>query len=102
MLQGLPLAAGPPLTPVEAIAQDVAQIPLPRRVASRIGEVERLQAKLVSNGTLWFHGSSGLGKSTLAMLLARSQGVAWRIADLREFPAPVIRSITASCRGTRL
>ena len=27
------------------------------------------------------------------MLLARSQGVAWRFADLREFPAPVTRSI---------
>lgn len=94
MLQVLALgAAGSPLTPVEAIARDIAQIPLPRRVASRIGEVERLQAKPVSNGTLWFHGSSGLGKSTLAMLLARSQGVAWRSADLREFPAPVIRSI---------
>jgi hypothetical protein len=32
-------------------------------------------------------------KSTLAVLLARSQGVAWRFADLREFPAPVIRAI---------
>ena len=94
MLQGLPLGAtGSPLTPVEAIARDAAHIPLPRRAASRIGEVERLQAKLVSGGTLWFHGSSGLGKSTLAMLLARSQGVAWRFANLREFPAPVTRSI---------
>ena len=94
MLQGLPIAgAGAPLTPIEAIARDVALIPLPRRAALRTEEVERLQAYLVSSGMLWFHGSSGLGKSTLAVLLARSQGVAWRFADLRELSASAIRSI---------
>jgi tetratricopeptide (TPR) repeat protein len=56
-------------------------------------EVDRLQANLVSNGTLWFHGSGGLGKSTLAVLLARSQGVLWRFIDLRELSAPAIRSM---------
>jgi hypothetical protein len=94
MLQGLPIAgAGAPLTPIEVIARDVAQIPLPRRAATRTEEVERLQVHLVSSGMLWFHGSSGLGKSTLAVLLARSQGVAWRFADLRELSASAIRSI---------
>jgi hypothetical protein len=47
----------------------------------------------VLNGMLWFHGSSGLGKSTLALLLARSQGVAWRFADLRDLSASAIRAI---------
>jgi hypothetical protein len=37
MLQGLPIASpvGAPLTPIEAIARDIAEIPLPRRVALR-------------------------------------------------------------------
>lgn len=47
----------------------------------------------MSRGTLWFYGSGGLGKSTLAVLVARSQSVAWRFADLRELPAPAVRSI---------
>jgi hypothetical protein len=94
MLQGLQIAAtGAQLTPIEAIARDVAQIPLPRRAALRSEEVKRLQAHLISSGMLWFHGSSGLGKSTLAVLLARSQGVAWRFADLRELSASAIRSV---------
>lgn len=94
MLQGLPFAgAGAPLTPVGAIARDMAQIPLPRRAASRTEVVGRLRADLVSSGTLWFHGSSGLGKSTLAVLLARSQRVAWRFADLRDHSPSAVRSI---------
>lgn len=94
MFQGLPFAgAGAPLTPVEAIARDIAQIPLPRRAASRTEVVGRLRANLVSSGMLWFHGSSGLGKSTLAMLLARSQHVAWRFTDLRDLSPSAVRSI---------
>lgn len=94
ILSGLPLtAAGTPLTHVEVIARDVADIPLPRRATLRTKEVKQLQAHLVSSGILWFHGSSGLGKSTLALLLARSQGVAWRFADLRELSTSAIRSI---------
>jgi len=86
ILRRLPITeAGAPLTRIEEIARDVAQIPLPRRTAPRANEVNRLQAQLVFNGVLWFHGSSGLGKSTLALLLARSQGVSWRFADLRSF-----------------
>ena len=101
MLRGLPIAgAGAPLTPVEAIARDVAQVPLSRRAALRTEEVERLQARLLSSGSLWFHGSSGLGKSTLAVLLARSQRVEWRIADLRELSAPAIRSILIGIAST--
>jgi hypothetical protein len=39
VLQGLPISGvGAPLTPVEAVARDVAQIPLPRRAAPRMEE----------------------------------------------------------------
>ena len=94
MLEGLPIpASGAQLTPVDAIARDVARIPLPRRAALRARVVEGLQTHLVSSGVLWFHGSSGLGKSILAVLLARSQNVEWRVADLRELSGPAIHSV---------
>ncbi len=63
MLEGLPIAApGAPLTPVEAIARDVARIPLPKRAALRTKEIERLQTYLVSRGVLWFHGAAAWAK----------------------------------------
>jgi tetratricopeptide (TPR) repeat protein len=94
LLQGLAFAGpGASLSPVEAISRDVALIPLPRRAASRREEVGRLEDNLVMSGTLWFHGSSGLGKSMLAVLLARSQRVAWRIADLRDLAPSAVRSV---------
>ena len=94
LLQGLPLP-GPAtqLRPVDLIMRDVAAIPIARRAATRAAVVHHLQHGLVSYGALWFHGSSGLGKSTLAVLVARSQSVAWRIADLRDAPAAAVRSI---------
>jgi tetratricopeptide (TPR) repeat protein len=94
LFQSLPLL-GPAtqLTPVDLIVRDVAAIPLARRAATRAAAVHHLQQELVSHGALWFHGSSGLGKSTLAVLVARSQSVAWRIADLRDAPAAAVRSI---------
>ena len=93
LFQSLPLP-GPAtqLTPVD-IVRDVAAIPLARRAATRVAAVHHLRQELVSHGALWFHGSSGLGKSTLAALVARSQSVAWRIADLRDAPAAAVRSI---------
>jgi len=101
MLEGLPLGAlGAPLTPVEAIARDVARVPLPKRAALRTKEVARLQTHLVSSGVLWFHGSSGLGKSILAVLLARSQSVEWRVADLRDLSASAIHSILVGIANT--
>jgi hypothetical protein len=94
MLEGLPIpASDAQLTPVDAIARDMARIPLPRRAALRARVVEGLRTHLVSSGVLWFRGSSGLGKSVLAVLLARSQNVEWRVADLRELSGPAIHSV---------
>jgi tetratricopeptide (TPR) repeat protein len=101
MLEGLPIpASGTPLTPVDAIARDVARIPLPRRAALRTRVVEGLRTHLVSSSVLWFHGSSGLGKSILAVLLARSQNVEWRVADLRELSGPAIHSVLVGIAST--
>ena len=101
MLEGLPIGGpGAPLTPVEAIVRDIARIPLPKRATLRTKEVARLQTHLVSSGLLWFHGSSGLGKSILTVLLARSQKVEWRVADLRELSASAIHSILFGIANT--
>jgi tetratricopeptide (TPR) repeat protein len=105
-LQGLAIGgAGTTLTPVEAIARDVAQIPLSRHATDRSAVIGQLQADLVSTGALWFHGSSGLGKSTLAVLLAQSQSAPWRLVDLRELSEAAACStligIASSFRQTR-
>ncbi len=89
-----------PLTPVEQIVRDVAEVPVARRAASRAVEVKQLQLAPVLQGSVWFHGSSGLGKTTLALLLARSQQVSWRIVDLREMPASAVRSILTGIAST--
>ena len=72
-------------------ARDVAAIPLPPRAAARTELVRGLHKVLVEAGALWMHGSSGLGKTTLALLLARSQNVAWTFADLRGLEARELR-----------
>lgn len=90
----LPISASP-LTEVQSSVRDLAQIPLHPRIAPRSNLVATLQEQLVSSGAVWLHGSSGLGKTTLALLIARSQGVAWHFADLRDLPTPALRSVLA-------
>jgi hypothetical protein len=63
--------------------RDAASVPLPPRAALRSDLIGDLHSTLVANGALWLHGSSGLGKTTLALLLARHQNAAWGFADLR-------------------
>ena len=94
ILEGLTIPqASSAFSEVQAATRDLVLVSLPPRVAPRTNEIHRLQSILVLEGTLWLHGSSGLGKSTLAVLLARSQSIAWRFADLRDMPEPALRSI---------
>jgi hypothetical protein len=94
LLEGLkiPVVTSPQIE-LTATVRDLAHFGPPPRTAARTEEVIRLHAILVSEGKLWLHGSSGLGKSTLAILLARSQSVSWRVADLRDLPEPALRSV---------
>jgi ABC-type dipeptide/oligopeptide/nickel transport system ATPase subunit len=48
---------------------DAASMPLPPRAAFRPDLIEDLHRTLVATGALWLHGSSGLGKTTVALLL---------------------------------
>ena len=94
ILEGLKLTVGSsPQIETAATTRDLPKITLPPRTAIRTEEVDRLHAILVSQGRLWLHASSGLGKTTLAILLARSQRVSWRFADLRDLSEPALRSV---------
>jgi len=101
MLEGLTMlgAGGTSVVPTESIARDIALIPLARRTAARKPLVESLREKLVSRGALWIHGSNGLGKSTLALLVARSQRAAWRVVDLRDVTSATARSMLIGVAG---
>ena len=97
LLEGLAFDKGaPPQIETGSTTRDIAEINLTSRSALRSAEVNRLHATLVLQGRLWLHGSSGLGKTTLAVLLARSQAVPWRFADLRDLSEPALRSVLFS------
>jgi len=88
------------VAPIEAAVREIGDIPLSRRAAMRQPLVDQLRSDLVSRGTLWFHGSSGLGKSTLAMLVARAQKAAWHFVDLRDVTPAAARSILSGIAGS--
>jgi hypothetical protein len=69
-----------------------ASMPLPPRASLRTSVVGSLHSTLVAHGVLWLHGSSGLGKTTLALLLARQQQrVEWFFSDLRDLKSSELR-----------
>jgi tetratricopeptide (TPR) repeat protein len=88
------------LADAELAARDAASIPLPPRTARRPALIEGLHGTLVASGTLWLHGSSGLGKTTVALLLARHQSVPWIFADLRDLKPRALRLALARLSAT--
>lgn len=80
-----------------SLAPAAASIPLPPRASLRNSVVGSLHGVLVTHGVLWLHGSSGLGKTTLALLLARQQQrVPWIFADLRDLEPNELRARLAA------
>jgi hypothetical protein len=65
---------------------DLAELSVGTR-SRRPQTVASLSPILRSQGALWIHGATGLGKSVLAELVASAQGGAWRYLDLRGAPA---------------
>lgn len=69
------------------IVRDVSRIPLPPRVARRTELVADMLTLSATKGILWLYGSSGLGKTTLALLMGKATQEKWIFVDLRECPA---------------
>jgi hypothetical protein len=65
--------------------------PLPQRLSPRSETVDRLAGISRSGAVPWIHGSSGLGKSRLATLLAARSGGLWHVVRLRGLPSAEIR-----------
>ena len=74
---------GVPITPQTSVMVDVRQAPLPPRLAERAALVKKLLRKVAQVGSLWLRGSSGLGKTVLAQLIARKAQREWFIVELR-------------------
>lgn len=85
------LGQGTSLSDPNSVAHEANSMPLPPRASLRLVLVNDLHRALVERGILWLHGSSGLGKTTLALLLARRQNSAWRFADLRNLDPHALR-----------
>ena len=65
----------------------VTALQLRSGLSERADTVAGLLASLDSEGVVWLYGPNGVGKSTLAKLMARSEGGSWLVCDFRPFLA---------------
>lgn len=61
-----------------------SQIPENPRTAARTKLLEQLHLTLANSKFLWLHGGSGLGKTSLALLYAKRDGIEWLFLDLKD------------------
>lgn len=85
------LGSADTVAPSALNVSDAVSIPLPPRATSRDELVAELHSAVVTDGIIWLQGSSGLGKTTLALLVARRQNAPWQFADLRDLKAGALR-----------
>lgn len=62
----------------------VAEIDLPAFCATRDTLLRDISNTLSESGSVWLHGASGTGKSTLAQQVARASGENWLVVEFRE------------------
>ena len=74
----------PDLVSGTSVIIDVAQIHRPPRLVERKELVSRLIPEMGRLGSLWLHGSSGLGKTILARLIATRSRFKWFLVQLRD------------------
>jgi len=67
---------------------NATRVPLPPRMLDRRSLVETLISDMGQSGTLWFHGSSGTGKTILAQLIAHRSERDWLLVQLRDCSPP--------------
>jgi len=60
------------------------QIPLPPKINQRKELVNNLIDQITTKQSLWLYGSSGLGKTTLALLISKEYKRDWLLCELRE------------------
>ena len=68
--------------------ESIDRVPLPPHTALRSELARDWSSDLARAGVLWFHGSSGLGKTVLAQLVARQSTGDWRVVELRGCSSP--------------
>ncbi len=70
------------------------ETPMPTHVVTRNALVGELQSRFSANGSLFLSGATGMGKSLLARLVARTIGGQWYVADFRDAtPAETVRRL---------
>ena len=70
----------------------LSEVMLPSGIARREEFVSKQLKNLASHGILWLHGSSGLGKTTLAHLISQSTQREWYIVELRNCSLQEVKS----------
>lgn len=70
---------------------DLALPPLPEAAAPRVQAVASLLAELHQSAALFLHGSTGMGKTTLAKFVATADGGRWYWVDLQGCPLSAVQ-----------
>ena len=79
------LQSPPDVVSGAGIVLRAAQVPLPPRVIDRKELVSRLISEMGRLGSVWLHGSSGLGKTVLARLIVDRSERDWLFVPLSDF-----------------
>ncbi len=85
-MAGTLFGASSALLPGTSTIASVDRVNLPPRIADRKTLVSDLSAAAAHTGLLWLHGSNGLGKTTLALQIAKNKNrpEEWLLVDLRD------------------
>lgn len=84
-MAGALLGTSSALLPGTSTIASVDHVTLPPRIAERKTLVSELSSAAAQTGLLWLHGSSGLGKTTLALQIANKNcPEEWLLVDLRD------------------
>lgn len=71
------------------IGVGVTPLQLRSGLSGRSTTVAEILKRTGQGGVIWLHGPNGVGKSTLAKLIANSSGGSWLVCDFRPFQADV-------------
>ncbi|WP_107311012.1 AAA family ATPase [Burkholderia metallica] len=74
-------------TPMQSLLEAEAELPLPGDLALRKDLVNFASGKLLNERILFFTGGTGVGKTIVARLVARSTGKPWYVLDVRNTTA---------------